>query len=131
MEELHGRGVLKLSWGPTVNGRESLGVDVFGKIISYLGRLAAEGHVDSHQMYIAMDGDLGSHGGFIMVPGTFAQLRALQADVEWNRLLVAASCVALNLVIGLYGGGDARATMEIVSLHLSVHDQLGLLADSA
>jgi hypothetical protein len=116
-----------VSWGPTVPGRDQLVLEVFVQALSYLDAMIAAGRISRRQEYLAMDGNLGANGGFLLVSGTIEQLRWLQAAESWNRLMLAASNVVNGLVLGLYGGGDPESFQTVLDTHLSVQTELGLL----
>lgn len=120
-------GAILLQWGPTIPGREALILDVFTQGISHLDRLIGDGRLGGRQTYLAMDGDLGANGGFLLVTGTLDQLRALAAADEWQRFLLALTGVGEGLTVGLYGGGDDESARAVLELHVEVQTQLGLL----
>jgi hypothetical protein len=120
-------GALMLKWGPTVPGREDLALEVFGQGLTYLDAMIAAGRISRHQEFLAMDGDLGANGGFMLVSATIDQLRSLQATESFNRLILGASGVVEGLVLGLYGGGDPDSFQQVLATHLTVQEELGLL----
>jgi len=121
-----GGGIL-LQWGPTIPGREALILDVFTQGLGYLDRLIADARLGGRQTYLAMDGDLGANGGFLLVTGTLEQLRALAGEDDWQRFLLALTGVGEGLTVGLYGGGDDESASAVLALHVEVQTQLGLL----
>jgi hypothetical protein len=87
---------LFIGWGEPVTGREAKGLEVFAEALAYYGKAEQEGRVESQEAVL-----LGPHGGdlggFILVRGSEAQIAALRAEDEFERIITRATLVVQNV----------------------------------
>jgi hypothetical protein len=83
---------LFIGWGEPVTGREAKGLEVFAEALAYYGKADDDGRIESHETVL-----LGPHGGdlagFILVRGSEAQIAALRAEDEFERITTRAALV--------------------------------------
>jgi hypothetical protein len=97
---------LFVGWGPPIRGREAKGLEVLNEAISWWGSQQENGKIESFEVVI-----LAPHGGdlngFILVRGSQDQIRAVQADEEFEPLHTRASLVVdrLGMVDAALGDG--------------------------
>jgi len=87
---------LFIGWGDPVTGREAKGLEVFAEALAYYGKAEQDGRIESHETVL-----LAPHGGdlagFILVRGSQAQIAALRAEEEFERLATRAALIVQNL----------------------------------
>ena len=87
---------LFIGWGAPITGREAKGLEVFAEALAYYGQAEQEGRIESHDTVL-----LHPHGGdldgFILVRGSDAQIAALQAEDEFERITTRATLVVQNV----------------------------------
>jgi hypothetical protein len=87
---------LFIGWGEPVSGREAKGLEVFGEALGYYGKAEQDGRIESQEVVL-----LGPHGGdlagFILVRGSDAQIAALRAEDEFERIIARAALVVRNV----------------------------------
>jgi hypothetical protein len=83
---------LFIGWGDPITGREAKGLEVFAEALAYYGKAEGDGRIESHETVL-----LGPHGGdlggFILVRGSEAQIAALRAEDEFERVTTRATLV--------------------------------------
>lgn len=83
-------------WGESITGREAKGLEVFAEALAYYAKAEQDGRIESHETVL-----LSPHGGdlagFILARGSEAQIAALRAEDEFERLNVRAGLVVQNL----------------------------------
>jgi hypothetical protein len=70
-------------WDKSVPGRETISAQHFQEYGQYMGRLQAEGKIQSFEA-VLLDPHGGGVGGFILIRGEHAQLDAIMATDEWQ-----------------------------------------------
>jgi hypothetical protein len=87
---------LFIGWGEPIAGREAKGLEVFAEALAYYGKAEQDGRIESHETVL-----LGPHGGdlsgFILARGSDAQIAALRAEDEFERITTRASLVVQNV----------------------------------
>jgi hypothetical protein len=87
---------LFIGWGDPITGREAKGLEVFGEALAYYGKAEQDGRIESHETVL-----LAPHGGdlagFILVRGSEAQMAALRAEDEFERLNTRATLIVQNV----------------------------------
>jgi hypothetical protein len=87
---------LFIGWGAPVTGREAKGLEVFAEALAYYGKAEQDGRIESQETVL-----LGPHGGelagFILVRGSEAQIAALRAEDEFERIVTRAALVVQNV----------------------------------
>jgi hypothetical protein len=96
---------LFIGWGEPVTGREAKGLEVFAEALAYYGKAEQDGRVESQEVVL-----LGPHGGdlagFILVRGSDAQIAALRAEDDFERIIARAGLVVRNVGVVDASVGD-------------------------
>ena len=94
-----------IGWGEPVTGREAKGLEVFAEALGYYGNAEQDGRIESQEAVL-----LGPHGGdlggFILVRGSEAQIAALRAEDEFERIVTRAALVVQNVGVVDAAVGD-------------------------
>ena len=108
------RGVF-IGFGQPVRGREERAVEVFNEFVGMLGRMQAEGRIETMDVTL-LDAHGGDLGGFFMVHGSEEQCSALIMDEEFRRAVTDALLIVENLgVVGAMTGAGVAEQMTIFS----------------
>jgi hypothetical protein len=87
---------LFIGWGEPITGREAKGLEVFAEALAYYGKAEQEGRIESYETVL-----LSPHGGdlsgFILARGSEAQIAALRAEDEFERITTRATLVVRNV----------------------------------
>ena len=96
---------LFIGWGEPVTGREAKGLEVFAEALAYYGKAEQDGRIESQETVL-----LAPHGGdlagFILVRGSEAQIAALRAEDEFERIVTRATLVVHNVGVADAALGD-------------------------
>ncbi|TMK98054.1 MAG: hypothetical protein E6G34_10315 [Actinobacteria bacterium] len=96
---------LFIGWGEPVTGREAKGLEVFAEALAYYGKAEQDGRIESQETVL-----LGPHGGdlggFTLVRGSEAQIAALRAEDEFERIVTRAALVVQNVGVVDAAVGD-------------------------
>ncbi len=96
---------LFIGWGAPVTGREAKGLEVFAEALAYYGKAEQEGRIESQETVL-----LSPHGGdlagFILVRGSEAQIAALRAEDEFERIITRATLVVQDVGVADAALGD-------------------------
>jgi hypothetical protein len=96
---------LFLGWGEPVTGREAKGLEVFAEALTYYGKAEKDGRIESHEtVFLGPHG--GDLGGFILARGSEAQIAALRAEDEFERIITRAALVVRNVGVVDAAVGD-------------------------
>jgi hypothetical protein len=96
---------LFLGWGEPVTGREAKGLEVFGEALAYYAKAEQDGRIESHEtVFLGPHG--GDLGGFILARGSDAQIAALRAEDEFERITTRATLVVQNVGVVDAAVGD-------------------------
>jgi len=104
---------LLIGWGEPVTGREAKGLEVFAEALAYYGKAEQDGRLESQEVVL-----LGPHGGdlagFILVRGSDAQIAALRAEDDFERLITRAALVVQNVgVVDASVGEGVQAAVGV------------------
>ena len=103
---------LYIQWGQAVRGRETKALEVFSRAMELDETLKKQGKIAEHRTYISETGNLGRNGGFVILEGEVAQLRAVVDSEEWKSLLAQAYEVVEGLeVLHLATGDEVQRTI--------------------
>jgi hypothetical protein len=113
-----------IRWGAPFVGRETKSLEVFMHAQEYWARLQKEGKITAHRTYIASNGNLEHNGGFAVLEGDVAQLRAVVDSSDYRTLLLKAQHLVSNVEVTHLETGEAipRLVQEI----MTVRKQLGI-----
>jgi hypothetical protein len=115
-------GAVLVRWGSNIPGRETKGLEVFGKAIERFEQLAKQGRIHSHHEYIALTGDV---GGFMIVEGEVEELQKIMLEPENLAITSQASLVVSNFEQNLYAGDSDQTIQQLVTLELESLGALG------
>jgi hypothetical protein len=115
-------GAVLISWGASIPGRETKGLEVFGKAIERFEKLAKAGRIHAHTEYISLTGRV---GGFMLVQGEVEELQKILLEPENLTLTAQASLIVSDFEQNLYGGGSDQSVQELVGLQMESLGALG------
>jgi hypothetical protein len=99
---------LFIGWGHPVRGREAKGLEVFNESVQQWGQYQQDGKIESFEVGLLYPhgGDL---AGFSLLRGTEEGLNALQAEDDFQRMLVRAAQIIDGLGVIRVALGDGLA----------------------
>jgi hypothetical protein len=115
-------GAVLVRWGANIPGRESKGLEVFGKSIERFEQLAKQGRIHSHTEYIALTGD---SGGFMLVQGEIEELQKILLEPENLALTSQATMIVQDFEQNLYAGGSDQTIQQLIGVQLDSLATLG------
>ena len=115
-------GAVLVRWGAPIPGRETKGLEVFGKAIERFEKLAKDGRIHAHSEYISLTGDV---GGFMLITGDVEELQKILLEPENLSLTSQAAMIVADFEQNLYGGGSDQAVQQLVNLQLESLATLG------
>lgn len=115
-------GAIIISWGDSVRGRETKGLEIFGKALAYYDELAKEGRIHGHREYLAMTGNVSERAGTMVVEGDLDELLRLQTEEQNQRLLTEASLITTNFNVQICQVADDQA----IGQYMTVLSDMGL-----
>lgn len=100
--------VLFIGWGETVRGREERALEVFNEAVGLYGRMQQDGRIEKFDVCLLTPHG-GGLGGYFALHGTEEQIVAVQADQDFQRVLVDANLIVdeLGVVPGYVNEGIA------------------------
>jgi hypothetical protein len=100
--------MLFIGWDEAARGREERALEAFNDGVGYYGRLQQEGRIESFDVALLFPN--GGLGGWFALQGSAEQIAAVQADEEFQGLMVDASlCVdGIRILNGVVNEGVAR-----------------------
>jgi hypothetical protein len=104
---------LFIGWGAPIRGREAKGLEVFAEALAYYGKAEQEARIESQETVLLRPhgGDL---AGFILVRGSEAQITALRAEDEFERIVTRATLVVQNVgVVDAALGDGLQASIGV------------------
>ncbi len=99
---------LFIGWGEVVRGREQRALEVFGETVSFWQDAQGSGRIDSFEPCLVQPHG-GGLAGFMLIRGERAQLDALIASDEFNRLTARANAIVEELGVVNAFCGEALA----------------------
>jgi hypothetical protein len=109
--------VLFIGWNRAVPGREKQAFENFGKALQFMGKLQADGRIESFDTIIleAHGGDL---NGFNLIKGSAEQIAGIRQDETFiNLIMEAGYCIqGLGLINGYIGDGLTNIMSQYVKL---------------
>jgi hypothetical protein len=110
---------LFIGWGEPVTGREAKGLEVFAEALAYFGKAEQDGRVESQET-VLLDPHGGDLAGFILARGSEAQISALRAEDEFERVITRATLVVRNVgVVDAALGEGMQAAIGIYQAAVS------------
>ena len=104
---------LFIGWGEPVTGREAKGLEVLGEALAYYGKAEEEGRIESHETVLLYPHG-GELSGFILIRGSEAQIAALRAEDEFERITTRATLVVQNVgVVDASLGDGLQSTIGV------------------
>jgi hypothetical protein len=113
-----------IRWGANVPGRETTGLEVFGRALNRFEGMTKEGRVQGHREYFSVTG---RDGGFLLLEGEVEELTKILTEEETLQLNNQASAVVEDFEIQAYIGGTDQATQELIGTFTSSLKQLGYM----
>ena len=117
-------GATVIRWGAAVPGRETKGLEVFGKAIEYFEGLSKKGVIQGHREYIALTGEA---GGFMLIEGSTKDLLGLLAEPEVLALNSQAEAIVQDFSIRVFAGGTDQAIQELIGTYSTAVGELGYM----
>ena len=117
-------GAVLVRWGASIPGRETKGLEVFGKAIERFEQLAKEGRIHAHREYIALTGRA---GGFTILEGEIDELQKILIEPETLTLNSQAEAIVADFEITLYAGGTDKAMQELIGTYVGAMGDLGYM----
>jgi hypothetical protein len=117
-------GAVLIRWGANVAGRETTGLEVFGRAINRFETMTKEGRVNGHREYFSVTG---RDGGFMIIDGEVEELTKLLTEEETLKLNSQASAVVEDFEIQAYLGGTDQATQQLIGTYTSSLKDIGYM----
>jgi len=115
-------GAVLVRWGANIPGRETKGLEVFGKAIERFEQLAKQGRIHAHTEYLALTG---TTGGFMLVQGEVDELQKILLEPENIALTAQASLIVQDFEQNLYAGGSDQTIQQLIGVELESLSTLG------
>jgi hypothetical protein len=115
-------GAVLVRWGAPIPGRETKGLEVFGKAIERFEQLAKKGRIHAHTEYISLTGAV---GGFMLIQGDVDELQKILLEPENLALTSQASLIVADFEQNLFGGGSDQAIQQLIGVQLESLGALG------
>jgi hypothetical protein len=115
-------GAVLVRWGTPIPGRETKGLDVFGKAIERFEKLAKDGRIHAHSEYISLTGTV---GGFMLIQGEVEELQKIMVEPETLALNTQATMIVQDFETNLYAGGSDQAIQQLIGVQLESLSTLG------
>ena len=115
-------GAVLVRWGANIPGRETKGLEVFGKAIERFEQLAKQGRIHAHTEYIALTGNV---GGFMLVQGEVEELQKILMEPENLALTTEAAMIVSDFSQNLYAGGSDQTIQSLIGIELESLSALG------
>jgi hypothetical protein len=117
-------GAVMIRWGANVPGRETTGLEVFGRALNRFEGMTKEGRVHGHREYFSVTG---RDGGFLLLEGEVEELTKILTEEETLKLNNQASAVVEDFEIQTYVGGTDQATQQLIGTYTSSLKDLGYM----
>jgi hypothetical protein len=115
-------GAVLVRWGASIPGRETKGLEVFGKAIERFEKLAKAGRIHAHTEYISLTGDV---GGCMLIQGEVEELQKILLEPENLALTSQAALIVADFEQNLYGGGSDQTVQQLIGVQLESLGALG------
>lgn len=116
-------GAIVHTWEGTVPGREVKGLEVLGGALAYYDELAKEGRIHGYSTFVKAGG---SPNGMIVITGDIEELRAIELEENYMRILGEASLVARDFRTQMMGGGGGDDIAEGITSYMETLTRLGI-----
>ncbi len=113
-----------VQWGIPYPGREPISMGVFMSAVKLYSDLEEAGKIANMNVYLNREGCFARHTGTMVVEGTAAQIDALLASEDHQRLMTQGSHVATNFTVQRADTGPA--VLRRVDQMNAVRDELGI-----
>jgi hypothetical protein len=113
-----------IRWGANVPGRETTGLDVFGRAINRFETMTKEGRVDGHREYFSVTGH---DGGFMIIEGEVEELTKILVEEDTLKLNSQASAVVEDFEVQAFVGGTDQATQQLIGTYTSSLKDIGYM----
>lgn len=120
-------GALIVTWGSNHPGRESKGLEVFGKALAHFDELAKSGRIHGHKEYITLTGNVDELAGVMVIEGPVEELLKLQTEEPTRALLIEAASVVRNFTATVASGGDEQSLTQEITLFTKTQQNLGYM----
>jgi len=117
-------GCVVIRWGASIPGRETKGLEVFGKAIERFEGLAKQGRVSSHHEYISLTG---RDGGFMLVDGAVDELLKIVTEPETLQLNAQAAAIVEDFELQVYAGGTDNSIKELIGTYTTGLQAIGYM----
>jgi hypothetical protein len=117
-------GAVLIRWGANVPGRESAGLEVFGRAINRFEALAKEGRIHGHREYFSITGH---DGGFALLEGDVDELTKILTDEDTLRLNNQSSAIVQDFEIQAFVGGTDQTTQQLIGTYTASLKDLGYM----
>lgn len=115
-------GAVVISWRQGVPGRETKGLEVFGKALAHFEGLAKVGRIHAHKEYFAITGPA---SGFMICEGNLDDLFKILTEDETRQLVAEAQAIVEDFRVQIYGGGTDHAVQRQVTTFVEALQGLG------
>ncbi|MDQ1375788.1 MAG: hypothetical protein QOJ09_3126 [Actinomycetota bacterium] len=116
-------GAIVHTWQGTVPGRETKGLEVFGRALAYYDELAKEGRIHGHTAYFSAGTDM---AGLVIVTGDVDELRAIEMEDQYMTILGEAPLVAQGFRACVMGGGSGDDLTDGITRYIETLSRLGI-----
>jgi len=117
-------GAVLIRWGQGIPGRETKGLDVFGKAVARFEQLTKEGRVQGHREYFSLTGH---EGGFMVIDGEVDDLLKVLAEEDTIRLNAQAAAVVQDFEIQAFAGGNDQAVQQLMGAYTGSLQEIGYM----
>lgn len=117
-------GAAVIRWGANVAGRETTGLDVFGKSIARFENLTKQGRLHGHREYFSITG---RSGGFAILEGEVDEIMRILGEEDTLRLNAQAVAIVEDFEIQVYVGGNDQAVQQLTGNFASSMQELGYM----
>jgi hypothetical protein len=113
-----------IRWGENIPGRETKGLEVFGKAVARFEEYAKEGRVHGHREYFALTG---RQGGFMIADGEVDELLKILGEEETIQFNAEAAAIVSDFSIEVHAGGDDRTVQRLTGNYVQRMNELGYM----
>lgn len=117
-------GAVLIRWGANVPGRETTGINVFGRALNRFEAMTKEGRVQGHREYFSVTGH---GGGFILLEGEVEELTKILTEEDTLKLNNQASAVVEDFEVQAFVGGTDQATQQLIGTYTASLKDIGYM----